>query len=101
MPSASAISRMEVASYPRAVNNSRATRWMAALVPDPDRRIPPSPGSVMPYSLPRGSLNYLPVGRHNRVRPRGENQMSGYKVVRDYPYPIDEVWAVMTEPENV
>ncbi len=27
--------------------------------------------------------------------------MSGYRVVREYPYPIDEVWAVMTEPEYV
>ncbi|SDH04064.1 Uncharacterized conserved protein YndB, AHSA1/START domain [Leifsonia sp. 98AMF] len=27
--------------------------------------------------------------------------MSQYTVVRDYPYPIDEVWAVMTEPEYV
>ncbi|ARJ03945.1 hypothetical protein GCM10010988_26240 [Cnuibacter physcomitrellae] len=27
--------------------------------------------------------------------------MTGYTVVRDYPYPIDEVWAVLTEPEQV
>jgi uncharacterized protein YndB with AHSA1/START domain len=27
--------------------------------------------------------------------------MSHYTVVRDYPYPIEEVWAVLTEPEQV
>lgn len=27
--------------------------------------------------------------------------MAGYTVVREYPYPIDEVWAVLTDPEQV
>ncbi|WP_374008376.1 SRPBCC domain-containing protein [Leifsonia sp. LS-T14] len=27
--------------------------------------------------------------------------MTEYTVVRDYPYPIDEVWAVVTDPEQV
>lgn len=27
--------------------------------------------------------------------------MTEYTVVRDYPYPIEEVWAVLTEPEQV
>lgn len=27
--------------------------------------------------------------------------MTEYTIVRDYPYPIDEVWAVLTEPELV
>lgn len=27
--------------------------------------------------------------------------MTEYTVVRDYPYPIDEVWAVLTDPELV
>lgn len=27
--------------------------------------------------------------------------MSAYKTVTEYPYPIDEVWAVMTDPEQV
>lgn len=27
--------------------------------------------------------------------------MSGYTVVRDYPYPIDDVWEVLTAPEYV
>ncbi|WP_378144359.1 SRPBCC domain-containing protein [Cnuibacter sp. UC19_7] len=27
--------------------------------------------------------------------------MTGYTIVRDYPYPIDEVWAVLTEPDEV
>ena len=27
--------------------------------------------------------------------------MAEYTVVRDYPYPIDEVWAVLTDPEQV
>jgi uncharacterized protein YndB with AHSA1/START domain len=27
--------------------------------------------------------------------------MTEYTIVRDYPYPIEEVWAVLTEPEQV
>jgi uncharacterized protein YndB with AHSA1/START domain len=31
----------------------------------------------------------------------GDEEMTQYAITREYPYPIEEVWAVLTEPELV